>query len=292
MRLWPIAGGLVAVALVTSAFAVVVRSDPEVRGEEQRAETESPDKRKQLRDAPHDTDAEERVAQLAATPGIVSERELVDLYTLWSGQEDKVWARRKIVDALLALADHRRGLNLLVEAIGSDETPTSSDEMIDYAAERLQAYWSEPKTYNYGRDLMLVQQAEKPRALLARSLVDYTSRLDETSDPEYQKRTTLASDMVDVYFQSKDEGSREQMLAGLDDLGASDMSKLMRSPDLDPKELASVRLQIDATEKTIADLDDTLADEDDADWSGMLSPLRELAGLDRDELEGALSAQP
>lgn len=290
MRFWPIAGGLVAVALLATAFAVVVRSDPEARAE-QRAEAESPAKRKQLRDAPHDPDAEQRVADLAATPGVVSERELVELYQLWAGQDDKIWARRKIVDALLALADHRRGLKLLVEAVGSDESPTANDEMIDYAAERLQAYWSDPKLYGYGRDLMLVQQSEKPRAMLARSLVDFTSRLDETADPEYQKRTTLASDLVDVFYQSKDDESRAHMLEGLDDLGAKDMSKLMRSPDLDPKELASVRLQIDTTERTIADLDDTLADEQDADWSGMLTPLRELAGLDRDELEGVLSAQ-
>jgi hypothetical protein len=289
MRVWPITGGLVAVALVATAFAVVVQSDPERTRAQERAE--APAERKQLRDAPHDPDAEQRVAEIAATPGIVSERELVDLYALWAGQDDKVWARRKIVDALLALADHRRALNLLLEAVASDETPTAKDEMIEYAADRLQAYWSDPKTYGYGRDLMLVQQAEKPRALLARSLVDYTARLDAAADPEYQKRTSLASDMVDVFYQTKDEDSRKHMLAGLDELGASDMSKLMRSPDLDPKELASVRLHIDTTEQAIADMDDELADEQDADWSGVLTPLRELAGLDREDLEDVLVNQ-
>jgi hypothetical protein len=222
----------------------------------------------------------------------VSERELVELYRLWAGQDDKVWARRQIIDTLLALDDKKRGLKLVLEAIASDETtPAGEDEMLAYAADKLGAYWTDEKLYDYGRDLMLVQNEEKPRAVLARSLVDYTSQLDETADPEYQKRTSLASDMVDVYYQTKDDGSREHMLKGIDDLGGRDMAKFMRNPNMDPKELASVRLHIDATEQVIADLDSEFAGESDKDWDGMLGPLRELAGLEREELEDRLANQ-
>ena len=290
MRFWPIASGLLVVGLCATAFAMVVRSDPDHRSHVSAHASESP--KAQLRDAPHDPDAEARVAELRATGGIVSDRQLVELYRLWAGQDDKVWARRGIIDALLALDDKKRGMKLVLEALASDEvTPTGDDEMIAYAADKLTAYWSDQKLYDYGRDLLLVQREEKPRATLARSLVDYTSRLDEVADPEYQKRTALATDMVDVYYQSKDESSRAHMLKGIDDLGGRDMAKYMRNPDIDPKELGSVQLHVDATEQAVADLDDQFAGEADDDWDGMLGPIRELAGLDREELEERLAAQ-
>lgn len=284
MKLWPIASGVAVVALCATAFAMVVRSDPQARAESA-AEAPAPAKTKQLRDAPHDPDAEQRVAELAAKTDALSQRELVELYGLWAGQDDKVWARRQIVDGLLAMGDRKRALKLLLDALGEDATAVADDEMLDYAADKLHAYWSDPALYDYGRDLLLVQGEEKPRAMLARSLVDYTARLDENADPEYQKRTGLASDMVDVYYATKDDASREHMLTGLDELGASDMSKFMRNPNMDPKELASVKLHIDATENAIADLDDEFAGESDQDWDGMLAPLRALAGLEREELE-------
>ena len=290
MRLWPIAGGVLVVGLCATAFAMVVRSDPAARSEVQAAvstETQTAPRR----EVPHDPDAEGRVAELAGKPGIVSERELVELYRLWAGQDDKVWARRQIIDALLALDDKKRGLKLVLEALASDATPIDDDELLAYAADKLGAFWSDDKLYGYGRDLMLVQSEEKPRAVLARSLVDYTARLDETRDPEYQKRTSLASDMVDVYYQTEDEGSRQHMLKGIDDLGGRDMAKFMRDPNMDPKELASVRLHIDTTEQALADLDDEFAGAPDQDWDGMLGPLRELAGLDREELEDRLAKQ-
>jgi hypothetical protein len=277
------------VGLCATAFAMVVRSDPAAREEPTATVAETPTAR--LRDAPHDVDAEARVSDLAGKAGVVSERELVELYELWAGQPDKVWARRQIIDTLLALDDKKRGMKLVLEAVASDTTATADDDMLAYAAEKLGAYWTDDKLYDYGRDLLLVQSEEKPRVVLARSLVDHTSRLPESADPEYQKRTTLASDMVDVFYQTKDEGSREHMLKGLDDLGGRDMAKFMRDPNLDPKELASVRLHVDATERAIADLDDEFAGESDQDWDGMLGPIRELAGLDREQLEERLAQQ-
>jgi len=291
MRLWPIASGVLVVGLCATAFAMVVRSDPAARVEGQAAASTTETQTAQRREAPHDPDAEGRVAELAGKPGIVSERELVELYRLWAGQDDKVWARRQIIDALLALDDKKRGLKLVLEALASDATPIGDDELLAYAADKLGAFWSDDKLYGYGRDLMLVQSEEKPRAVLARSLVDYTARLDETRDPEYQKRTSLASDMVDVYYQTDDEGSRQHMLKGIDDLGGRDMAKFMRDPNMDPKELASVRLHLDTTEQALADLDDEFGGASDQDWDGMLGPLRELAGLDREELEDRLAKQ-
>ena len=75
---------------------MVVRSDRGAREPTSATASESP--KAQLRDAPHNPDAEARVADLAANAGIVSERELVELYRLWAGQPDKVWARRKIIE--------------------------------------------------------------------------------------------------------------------------------------------------------------------------------------------------
>jgi len=289
MKLWPIASGVLVVGLCATAFAMVVRSDPSTRATTTATATEAP--KPKLRDTPHDPAAEARVAELAAQGNVLSEHELVELYHLWAGQDDKVWARREIIDALLAMPDKKRGLKRVLEALAGDTTPSDDDEMLAYASEKLGALWTDDKLYGYGRDLMMVQADEKPRAVLTRSLVDYTSRLDEKADPEYQKRTSLASDMVDVYYQSKDEGSREQMLKGIDDLGGRDMAKFMRDPTIDPKELASVRLHIDTTEQAIADLDDEFDGEADQDWDGMLGPLRELAGLEREELEDRLAKQ-
>jgi len=290
MRVLAIGGGIVAVALVATATFMVVRSpDRDPQTSSVQAEDATAKVRREL---PRDPEAEAQVDELVAEGGIVGERRMIELYRRWAGQDDKVWARRKIIDALLAHADKKRGMKLLLEAVAGDETPVKDDEVLAYAAEQLQAYWTDPAMYGYGRDMLLVQRDEKPRALLAESLVDYTAKLDESADPEYQLRTGLASDMVDVFYAAKDEGSREHMLAGLDQLGGSDMAKLMRSPDLaDVGELSTARLRVDATQQALADMDEALADEDDADWSGMLGPLRELAGLDRDELEERLAQQ-
>ena len=63
MRLWPIASGLVVVGLCATAFAMVVRSDPHERAQVSASDSDAP--KSQLRDAPHDPDAETVTRQAA-----------------------------------------------------------------------------------------------------------------------------------------------------------------------------------------------------------------------------------
>jgi len=170
---------------------------------------------------PQDPAATQEVARAAASP-----RALIRLYREWAGHDDKLDARERILDALLAADEPRRGLKLALEALNGDPTALDDDPMIDGAAARMARLWDKPELYRYGRDLMLVQTADKGRVVLAESLVAHMRGVPESQDHEGQARAWLTNDLVDVFYQSG-KPARPRILDSARALGADDAVALM-----------------------------------------------------------------
>jgi len=195
--------------------------------------------------APQDVAATAKVATLGSPHAMVRQ------YQDWAGQGDKLDAREKILDALLATNDAQRGLKLALEAINGDPTAIDDDPMLDIAADKLRRLWSEPAIYRYGRDLMLVQPADKGRVVLAQSLVAHLRTVPESEDHEAQAHAWLTNDLVDAYYQSGTQ-ARARLVASARALGAEDAAKLMTGAKVSDLEVVDDRAH--ETQRTILDL--------------------------------------
>jgi len=195
--------------------------------------------------APQDVAATAKVATLGSPHAMVRQ------YQDWAGQGDKLDAREKILDALLATNDAQRGLKLALEAINGDPTAIDDDPMLDIAADKLRRLWSEPAIYRYGRDLMLVQPADKGRVVLAQSLVAHLRTVPESEDHEAQAHAWLTNDLVDAYYQSGTQ-ARARLVASARALGAEYAAKLMTGAKVSDLEVVDDRAH--ETQRTILDL--------------------------------------
>ena len=226
MKAVVIAGAL-AVLAASIAVLVLIRSDDTVAR------------------APQDPAATAKVATLGSPHAMVRQ------YQDWAGQGDKLDAREKILDALLATGDARRGLKLALEAINGDDTAIDDDPMIDVAADKLRRLWQQSEIYRYGRDLMLVQPADKGRVVLAQSLVAHMQTVPESEDHEAQAHAWLTNDLVDAYYQSGKQ-ARARLVASARALGAEDAAKLMSGAKVSDLEIVDDRAH--QTQRTILDL--------------------------------------
>jgi hypothetical protein len=195
--------------------------------------------------APQDTAATAKVATLGSPHAMVRQ------YQQWAGQVDKLDAREKILDALLAAGDAQRGLKLVLEAINGDPTAIDDDPMLDVAADKLRPLWREPAIYRYGRDLMLVQPADKGRVVLAQSLVAHMRTVPESEDHEAQAHAWLTNDLVDAYYQSGAQ-ARARIVGSARALGADDAAKLMTGAKVSDLEVVDDRAH--ETQRTILEL--------------------------------------
>jgi hypothetical protein len=218
---------------------------------------------------PQDPTAQREVGQLAGKTDDSSRMALVQRYGEWAGAADKLTAREKILDALLATGD-RKGLKSALRAIALDPSPIEDDPMVAYAAGRMQALWKNPELYRYGRDLLLVQSADKTRVALLTSLVPYAASLPAAVDPDRQIKTWMANDLVDLYHQSGDE-AKPFIIAGVEQLGAKDVALALVGGNM-PHDYAAVQHQADQTEAAMRQMHDQLVDEGDP---SLLNPDRE-----------------
>jgi hypothetical protein len=194
---------------------------------------------------PQDTAATAKVATLGSPHAMVRQ------YQQWAGQADKLDARENILNALLTTGDARRGLKLVLEAINGDPTEIDDDPMLDVAADKLRRLWREPEIYRYGRDLMLVQPADKGRVVLAQSLVAHMRTVPDSEDHDAQAHAWLTNDLVDAYYQSGAQ-ARAHIVGSARALGAEDAANLMTGAKVSDLEIVDDRAH--QTQRTILDL--------------------------------------
>jgi hypothetical protein len=226
MRVAIIAGALAVLAASVVVLVMIRHDEPPAR-------------------APQDTAATAKVATLGSPHAMVRQ------YQDWAGLPDKLDARDKILDALLATGDAHRGLKLALEAINGDPTEIDDDPMLDVAADKLRRLWDKPEIYRYGRDLMLVQPADKGRVVLAQSLVAHMRSVPDSEDHEAQAHAWLTNDLVDAYYQSGAQ-ARARIVGSARALGADDAAKLMTGAKVSDLDIVDDRAH--ETQRTILDL--------------------------------------
>jgi len=119
--------------------------------------------------------------------------ELVQAYGLWASRSDAQDARREIVTKLLAHPDMRVGLEALLTAVQSDQTPKTLDPMWPTLVEAVGARW-DAVTFPMGRDMVALEERAKAKDLLIDSLASVKpEKLADSQKP------LLASDLIDMY---------------------------------------------------------------------------------------------
>lgn len=230
---------------------------------------------------PQDHKAGAEVSQLAArTDSAQGRMALVQRYGEWAADGDKLAAREKIIDALLAVGDRRQGLKAVLQALALDPSPIADDPMVGYAASRMATLWTDPTLYRYGRDMMLVQTTDKTRVALLTSLVPHTARLTDEQDPDRQTRAWMTNDLVDLYAQSGDE-AKPFIMNGAKQLGGEDVAlALANRAGGNAADYEVVQFHADQTEAAMREVHDQLVDQHDP---SMLNPDRDkiLDGLTR-----------
>jgi hypothetical protein len=119
--------------------------------------------------------------------------ELVKAYGAWSSRPDALEARRQIVTALLAHPDIRIGLEALMTAVVSDQTPKVMDPMWPTLVQAVASHW-DAVTFSLGRDMVALEDRPKAKDLLLDSLTEV--KPDKLADSQ---KPLLASDLIDMY---------------------------------------------------------------------------------------------
>ena len=210
---------------------------------------------------------------------------LVELYARWAGQPDKLEARKRALDMLLGDPDPHAALRELLRALAADDTPLDEDPLVAYAANRMKRLWEQDATYRYGRDLMLVQTADKPRVALAHSLVLFVASQPAERDVEGQTRAWLTNDLVDAYYQSTPP-ARARLVGDIDRLGAADAAKLLDGKTV--AELDRVQDQIREIRTTVIDV---RARAHDPALADLEEEIERLGTADTDHIENELTQQ-
>jgi hypothetical protein len=211
-----------------------------------------------------DPRARAEVGELAArTDDAAGRMALVQRYGEWAADGDKLAAREQIIDALLAAGDRRQGLRSALDALALDASPIADDPMVGYLASHLAPLWTDPMLYRYGRDLLLVQAADKTRVALATSLAPYTAHLTDAQDPDRQARAWMTNDLVDVYAQSGEE-ARPFIMAAVTQVGGGDVAlALANKAGGDATQYGVVQIQAEQTEAAMRQVHDQLVEQHD-----------------------------
>jgi hypothetical protein len=137
--------------------------------------------------------------------------ELVQAYGAWASRPDALEARKMIVKALLGHPDIRVGLEALMAAVQSDQTPKALDPMWPTLVEELSSHW-DAVTFPFARDQVAIEERPKPKDLMLDSMTAvHPEKLADSQKP------LLASDLIDMYpgLRPDQRPSVEKQLAAL-----------------------------------------------------------------------------
>jgi hypothetical protein len=133
------------------------------------------------------------VRQRATQDDPTTVNELMQAYGAWASRPDAQEARKEIVSKLLAHPDFRVGLEALLTAVQSDQTPKLMDPMWPTLVEAIAPRW-DAVTFSMGRDMVALEERAKAKDLLIDSLASVKpEKLADSQKP------LLASDLIDMY---------------------------------------------------------------------------------------------
>jgi hypothetical protein len=119
--------------------------------------------------------------------------QLIQAYGAWVSRPDAGDARREIIRALVGHKEYKVGLEALLRAVETDQTPRKHDPMWGELVRNVASLWN-ADTFSYGRDLVMIEDRDKSKELLFESLVNLDpSKLDA------RQKGYLASDLIDMY---------------------------------------------------------------------------------------------
>jgi hypothetical protein len=119
--------------------------------------------------------------------------DLIVAYGAWASRSDALEARKSIVHALLDHPNITVGLQALLKAVESDQTPKAMDPLWPTLVEAVSARW-DAVTFSLGRDLVALEERPKPKDLLLESMT--AVHPEKLAD---EQRPLLAADLIDMY---------------------------------------------------------------------------------------------
>lgn len=139
------------------------------------------------------------VTARADTQNSANLNELIVAYGVWASRSDATEARKSIVKALLSHGNLQVGLEALLTAVESDQTPREKDPMWPELVAKVGSVW-DAVTFRYGRDLAQLESRPKPKDLVIESLA--AVRPERLADDQ---KPLLASDFIDMYATLKQD---------------------------------------------------------------------------------------
>lgn len=279
---------LLSLALVGSAavgFAVMAT----VSDDDETAQTDAAEpsgKKIELpKEWPRNPDAESMVEQLGQDGGAGARRELASLFSKWAGDEDKVWARRAIVDQLLQGETPKAALKSFLAAVDKSPMKSADDPVYEYAVEKLQEFWAVPAMFDHGRNRLLTARTDTSRALLGRSLAEHAATADggdvSFNDPDGQRRAWLGSDIVDAHTMTQEPWAKAELQKGMSMTLGDDVAKVLADPlGTKPEELSRLGQQLDGMKQGASDIIDGELEANPQDAAA----LDRIRKMDQDEL--------
>lgn len=275
----PLIASLALVGVAAVGFAVMASVPEEERASQEEAASNGAPEAPAPRQWPRNPDAEAKVDELRHDGGPGTNRKLAELFEQWAGDEDKVWARRAIVDALLEGGSPQAGLKALLSAIDKAPLQGPDDPLYQYATEKLQELWAAPALFDHGRNRLLTARTDSSRALLGRSLAEHAMTSSEEGgfvDPSGQRRAWLASDIVDAHSMTREPWARTELREGVRLTLGEDVAKVLDDPlGVRPEQLERLTEQLEGMREGAADVG---ADAQDA------ALLDRVQDMDLDEL--------
>jgi hypothetical protein len=150
--------------------------------------------------------------------------ELIALYASSSGDPGALTVRASVLNA--AFNEPALGLRLkrVLEIIDADPSPPAEDPLWPELVQRLAEQWSDDVLAK-GRDLMLMEQRERPRRALIDSFVELALSERAAELPSQESQATL-SDLIDIYGQAPLE-QQPRIQEAVRKLGGNDPAELL-----------------------------------------------------------------
>lgn len=195
----------------------------------------------------------EALAKVGSPPAIAS---IVSRYRNAKATSQKgIDTRKAALEALFSLKNIRARLESVLSAVDGDGVSPDKDPLWDWTVDRLADTWAERESFRKARDLMMLEKREEPRRLLAASVAAVgDSPLAQQKLTEVE-RHAMASDLIEVYFETEDPAYKQELVRGIRGLAGDDVALVLTegAEGVAPNQVGVLVKQQEAIRQALAD---------------------------------------
>jgi len=161
-----------------------------------------------------------------------------EIVSMYPGSDDAT--KRKVLERISRIERLDRAIEYVLATVGEDPTPSEHDPMVSEAEALLRDRWKTSADFDLARKMMVMQQTDKRRWVLANALTTFAKDVRDDS-PFMPLKGSLAAKLIDMHSQTQDPHVKNQIVDAVNSLGDKDAALILaEGPKVRDEDLEAV----------------------------------------------------